>query len=276
MELIENLILDEERALYGLKHTAVKNCIFKGPSEGESALKECRDIYVSNCTFDLRYPFWHVKKAEIAESEMSINCRAPLWYSESLSVIRTKIHGVKALRECRNIKINFSDFESAEFGWFSKNISIHNSSVKGEYPFFQCKKLNAENLNLTGKYSFQYSRDVDIKKSVLDTKDAFWHAKNVTVYDSFIKGEYLGWYSENLRLVRCRIEGTQPLCYAKNLILEDCEMIDCDLAFERSSVNAKIKGGISSIKNPLSGSIEASSIGETIIDGTVKSSCIIK
>ena len=59
----ENLIMDEERALYGLKRAEIKNCIFKGPSDGESALKECRNISVSGCIFDLRYPLWHVKKA---------------------------------------------------------------------------------------------------------------------------------------------------------------------------------------------------------------------
>ncbi len=276
MNVKENLVLDEERALYGLKRCEVKNCIFKGPADGESALKECRDISIINCTFDLRYPLWHVKKASIKGSEMTESCRAPLWYSEKLSIINTKINGVKALRECRDVDIDSSAIYSPEFGWFSKNITLHNSSVEGEYPFFQCKILDADQLELKGKYSFQYARDLVIRNSYLDTKDAFWHAKNVTVYDSTVKGEYLGWYSENLRLVRCRIEGTQPLCYAKGLILEDCEMINCDLSFERSYVDAKIIGSIDSVKNPISGLIIADSYGEIILDGSVKSSCIIK
>ena len=28
----------------------------------------------------------------------------------------------------------------------------------------------------------------------------------------------------------------RPLCYAKGLVLENCEMIDCDLSFEKSEV----------------------------------------
>ena len=276
MLIKENLILDEERALYGLKDAKVNKCIFKGPADGESALKECRNISVSNCVFELRYPFWHVKKSCINDSEFTESCRAPLWYSENLSFTNTKINGVKALRECRDIDIESSLISSCEFGWFSKNITLHNSTVEGEYPFFQSKKLSAELLKLKGKYSFQYTRDIVIKNSYLDTKDAFWHAKNVTVENSTIKGEYLGWYSENLRLIRCRIEGTQPLCYAKNLILEDCEMVGCDLAFERSYVNATVIGNIESVKNPISGKIKADSYGEIILDGDVKSNCIIK
>ena len=63
------------------------------------------------------------------------------------------------------------------------------------------------------------------------------------------------------------IKGTQPFCYCKNLRLIDCTMEDCDLAFEYSDVHADIKGGIDSVKNPLSGSITADGIGEIILGG---------
>ena len=42
---------DEERALYHLQHTDVENCIFAGPLDGESALKESRDIGLQKCPF---------------------------------------------------------------------------------------------------------------------------------------------------------------------------------------------------------------------------------
>lgn len=120
---------------------------------------------------------------------------------------------------------------------------------------------------MTGKYSFQYVENAVIENSVLTTKDAFWHSKNVTVKDSVLTGEYLGWYSENLHLIRCKIIGTQPLCYCKGLVLEDCETEDCDLSFERSEVNAAIKGEIESIKNPAPNSIiTAKKIGEIILE----------
>ena len=70
--------------------------------------------------------------------------------------------------------------------------------------------------------------------------------------------------------IGCRIIGTQPLCYAGNLSLEDCEMVDCDLAFEKSEVKAEIKGTVDSIKNPESGIIIADSIGEIILDDDLR------
>ena len=48
-------------------------------------------------------------------------------------------------------------------------------------------------------------------------------------------------------------------------------MIDCDLAFEKSDVNAVILSSIDSVKNPRSGSITAQSIGEVIMDDAASS-----
>ena len=55
------------------------------------------------------------------------------------------------------------------------------------------------------------------------------------------------------------------MCYCKNLKLLDCEMIDTDLAFEYSDVEASIKGSIVSVKNPKSGTIMADDIKEIIL-----------
>jgi hypothetical protein len=274
----EDLILDEERALYGIQSAKISHCIFDGPADGESALKESADIYVSDCDFRLRYPFWHVIKAQIENSRMADTCRAALWYSKQVAIKESHMGGIKAVRECEDITIENCKIESSEFGWLSRGLVIKNTELESEYPFFHSSDILLDNFVLNGKYSFQYVENVEIKNSILDTKDAFWHSKNVTVSDSIVKGEYLGWYSENLKLVRCKIIGTQPLCYAKGLVLEDCEMIDCDLSFEYSEVHATIAGSVASVKNPHSGYISADSIGEVILDDNQLAdvSCVIE
>ncbi len=148
--VIENQNFDAERALYGKGSLTVKNCRFDGPADGESAFKECADIQVEACFFNLRYPFWHTK--------------------------------------------------------------------------------------------------------------------NVTVRNSVVKGEYLAWYCENVAFENCTIIGTQPLCYCKGLRLVNCRMIDADLAFERSEVDATITTPVVSIKNPLAGRICVPAVGEVIRD----------
>ncbi len=266
MKLFENIVTDEERALYGIADATVRACTFKGEADGESALKECSGLKIESCDFHLRYPMWHVTASTVDSSQLYDTCRAPLWYCNGLEIKNTKIDGVKSVRECDNTEITGCGLASTEFGWFCRRLKIKDSVIKSEYPFLKTSELLLENVTLNGKYSFQYVENAEIKNCTLNTKDAFWHSKNVTVTDSVVSGEYLGWYSESLTLIRCRISGTQPLCYCKNLTLIDCEMQGCDLSFERSEVKARVVGAIESVKNPITGYIEADSIGQIILE----------
>lgn len=266
---ITNQTFDAERALYHLCDASVQNCRFEGPADGESAFKEARSIRVENCFFALRYPFWHVHDFALKSIEMTDTARAALWYSTDGTIADARLHGIKALRECKRIALTDCDIISPEFGWRSCDITMENCSATGEYFMFQTKNPVLRNSSLNGKYSFQYVQNGLIENCRFDTKDCFWHSKNVTVRNTEIKGEYLAWYSENLTLINCHITGTQPFCYCKNLRLIDCTMDNCDLAFEYSSVKATVHSRIDSVKNPSRGSITADSIGEIILGDNV-------
>ena len=266
MEYIVGKRFGEERALYAIRGARIENCSFSGEEDGESALKESRDIEVENTTFHLRYPFWHTERAVLVNITMSDSCRAPLWYAQDVNLRGGNITGPKAVRECRNMHIDSSEIRSDEFGWFCHDISVEQSHIMGEYAFFRSRNLTFHHLHLEGKYSFQYCKGVTIYDSILDTKDAFWHCDDVTVYDSEIRGEYLGWYAKNLRFVNCHIVGTQPLCYCEGIVFENCTMESCDLAFEYSEVNGVISGHVDSIKNPLKGNLTVNTVGQIIQD----------
>ncbi len=266
MEVIENRKFDAERALYGSRNLLVRNCAFEGPADGESAFKESREIAAEHCMFELRYPFWHDNGLRITDSEMTENCRAALWYSEHVEITGTKLHGIKALRECSDVTIRNCDIVSPEFGWSVRGICMEDTTAVSEYFMMRSEKLTFRGVHFTGKYSFQYIKDATFENCTFDTKDAFWHGENITVKNSVVKGEYLAWYSDGLTFVNCKIIGTQPLCYCKNLKLIDCEMIDTDLAFEKSQVEAVITTKVDSIKNPLSGQIQVPELGELIMD----------
>lgn len=269
LNTIENQTFDEERSLYNLKDTHVKNCTFAGPADGESVLKEARNIVVSDCSFSLRYPFWHVRGFELTNSTMDEGTRAPIRYAFDGKIEDSTINGTKCLRECDNMSIHNCKVVSDEFGWRCNNVTIEDSEMESVYYLFQSNNVNIKKLQMKGKYSFQYMENVFIEDSYLDTKDAFWHSKNVTVKNSVVKGEYLAWFSEGLTLIDCKIIGTQPLCYCKDLKLINCTMEDTDLAFEYSDVEADIKGHIISVKNPRSGNIVADSVGEVIFEDAV-------
>jgi hypothetical protein len=275
MKIYENQVFDQERALYGSDGIEVTGCRFDGPADGESALKESRNILVKDCFFNLRYPFWHDDHLTILSSQMTELCRAALWYSEDITIEDSALHGIKALRECADVKISGSDIVSPEFGWSVRGLEMKDSSAQSEYFMMRSERLSFDNVKLKGKYSFQYITDSVFTNCDFDTKDAFWHAKNVLVKDSVIKGEYLAWYCENVTFENCTIIGTQPLCYCRGLKMKDCRMIAADLSFERSEVEAEILTPVDSIKNPRKGYIRVPAVGEIIRDDPLSAGEII-
>lgn len=266
MKLVEHQQFDEERAFYGQEDVTVRHCTFRGPADGESAFKECRRVMVESCLWELRYPFWHDEGLTVRDTTLTAACRAALWYSKDITVTDSRLHGIKALRECADVTIRDTDIVSPEFGWSTRGLRMEDTRVEGEYAFLRGEDLRFDRVELAGKYSFQYVTDAVFENCRFDTKDAFWHGRNILVRDSVVKGEYLAWYAEDITFERCTIIGTQPFCYCKNLRLVDCEMVDTDLSFEKSTVEATLTAPIDSIKNPLAGTIRVPAVGEVIMD----------
>lgn len=260
---------DEERALYNAKDTEVVDCVFAGPADGESALKESRNVSLRHCSFSLRYPLWHSEGFSMEDVTMDSLTRAAIWYAKDGRIENSSLGGIKAVRECRNIHIRGCSIDSMEFGWKCRDVSMEDTDISSEYIFLDSKNVSLKNVRMKGKYSFQYVDGLTIENCILDTKDAFWHSRNVTVRNSEVKGEYLAWFSEGLTLINCRIIGTQPLCYCKDLKLVNCTMEGTDLSFEYSDVDADVKGHIDSVKNPRSGLIVCDSVGEIVTEAPV-------
>ena len=279
MELIKDQYFEGERPLYARRDGLRLENVTIGP--GESSLKEGANIEAVNCEFKGKYPFWECDGFTIRNCIFREGARAALWYTRGCKMFDTLIEAPKMFRRITDSYLENVKFTDAqETFWDCDRAILKNvEAVNANYIFMHTDNLEVENFKLQGNYSFQYSKNVVIRNSDLDTKDAFWESENVTVYDSRIQGEFLGWYAKNLRLVNCHIGGTQPLCYCENLILENCTFEpDADLAFEYSSVKATVKGPIVSVKNPRSGSIQADSIGEIILDRNIKApgNCEIK
>lgn len=168
-----------------------------------------------------------------------------------------------------NVKITDAD----ETFWRIDGLKIKNLELhQGTYPFMFSKNIYVDGLVSDAKYVFQYCQNVEIHHAKITTKDSFWECDNVVIYDSELHGEYLAWHSKNIRLVRCHISGEQPLCYSDGIVLEDCTFdAACDRAFEDcTNVEARIKGTITEVKNPISGRIQADNIGRLTMDQFAK------
>ena len=278
MNKIEHKEFEGERPLFFQNDLELSNIKVLN---GESAIKECTNVICTDSSFNGKYPFWHANHAKIEKCTFETGGRAAIWYSQDLSMKDSLVIAPKMFRRCKGLDLENVEFTDAlETLWDSTNIKVKNiKAVHADYIFMNSSNIEVENFELHGNYSFQNCTNVKIKNSNLETKDAFWEAKNVTVENCSISGEFLGWHSENLTLINCSIKGTQPLCYAKNLKLINCTFDpDCDLAFEYSSIQAEIKGHVTSIKNPLTGSIKVDSVGEIIRDANAKApnDCVIE
>src|SRR5574344_2241982 len=109
MEKINNKFFDKERSLYMIQNTELNNVHFEGPNDGESVLKETKNIVCNKCVFGLRYPLWHSKDINIKDSIFQKTARAALWYDNNIKISNSKLYGIKAFRESKNILIDKCD-----------------------------------------------------------------------------------------------------------------------------------------------------------------------
>ncbi len=277
---MEKLIKQEfvgERALYNKHNLMIEESLFH---DGESPLKECSNIEVKNSTFSWKYPMWYSKDINVYNSVLDINARSGIWYTSNISIIDSIIDAPKTFRRSENITVLNSNFNNAqETLWTCKNVKITNSYAKGDYFLMNSSDIELNNFKIDGNYIFDGAKNIVVKDSYLNSKDSFWNTKNVKVYNTTIIGEYIGWNSENMYFENCTIDSIQAFCYIKGLTLKNCILKNTNLSFEFvENIDAKILSEIESVKNPISGKIEAYKINELILDEELidKSKTIIK
>lgn len=242
----------------------VKDTIF---ADGESPLKESRNISLDGCMFKWKYPLWYCKDIEAHNCTWFDMARAGVWYTDNITVTDCAIEAPKNFRRCNNLSLkNVSFSDAKETLWACNKVRMQNVTAKGDYFAMNCDGMDVDGLTLYGNYSFDGAKNVNIRNSKLLSKDAFWNGDNVTVINCFISGEYLGWNAKNLTLIDCTIESLQGMCYIENLKMVNCKLLNTTLAFEYSTVDAEISGGVDSVINPTSGRIKADHIDELILE----------
>ncbi len=261
---IRQQTLTGERALFQGENLRITDCVFM---DGESPLKESRDIELNGSLFRWKYPLWYSSNIVAKNCTWFETARAGVWYTDNIEVEDAVIEAPKNFRRCRGVALkNVSFPNAAETLWNCENVRIKNVVAKGDYFAMNCQDMELDGFTLTGNYCFDGAKNVEIRNARLLSKDAFWNTENVTVYDSFISGEYLGWNAKNLTLINCTVESLQGMCYIDNLVMKDCKLINTTLAFEYSSVDVQIDGKIDSVMNPASGIIRAEYIDSLIME----------
>lgn len=257
-----------ERALYMLENAEVFNCIFEN---GESPLKETRNLLVRNSEFRWKYPIWYSKDVLCSNIVFKDTARSGVWYTDNIEIVDSIIHAPKTFRRCSDVRLtNVKITNAQETLWKCRYVKLKDITANGDYFGFNSEDVEVDNLYLDGNYAFDGGKNIIVRNSVLNSKDSFWNVENLLVEDSFINGEYLAWNSKNVTFKNCKIISHQGLCYIDNVKLINCQLIDSDLCLELcSNIDAQITNDVESIKNPISGVIRVKSIKELILDEKV-------
>lgn len=257
--------LSGERALYRGTNLKIYDTVFH---DGESPLKESKDVELYGCEFQWKYPIWYSNNVYVKDSVWQEMGRSGVWYTNNMMIEDSMIGAPKNFRRCKNITIKNSSIPNAqETLWMCDGVKLENVIIKGDYFGMNSNNIKADHIEILGNYAFDGAKNVEIRNSRLVTKDCLWNCENVAVYDSYISGEYLAWNTKNFTLINCTIESNQGLCYINNLKMVNCKLVNTKLAFEYAyDVDAEIINRVDSILNPGSGQIKAREIAELIVE----------
>ena len=254
-----------ERALFMLKDAYLEGVTFH---DGESPLKESRDLELFKCSFKWKYPLWYSNNIVVRSSYLAEMARSGIWYTHNITMDNCIFDCPKTFRRASDITLNMCQMNNAaETFWMCQNIKLNNVTAKGDYFMMNCDTIEINHLKLDGNYFLDGAKNVVVRDSILNSKDSFWNTENVIAINCKIVGEYLGWNSKNLTFINCEISSHQGLCYIKGLKMVNCKLLDTDLCFEYcEDIDADIIDEIVSIKNPTSGVIKAKAVKEIIIN----------
>ncbi len=268
-EPLKQQLFTGERALFKARDLDIIHSTF---ADGESPLKESANITLTHSYFKWKYPMWYSRNLKLRDCTLYDMARAGIWYTSDISMTDCIIEAPKTFRRTTGIILDNVSLPNAEETlWHCRDIKMKKVHAKGNYFAMNCENVEISDFELIGNYSFDGARNVVIENARMLSKDSFWNAENVVVRNSFISGEYIGWNSKNVKFVNCIIESLQGFCYMENVVLEDCTLINTNLAFEYSTVDATVNSVIDSIKNPIAGKITAEEIREIIFDDPERS-----
>ena len=264
MKEIRQEFLTGERALFHGQGLAIYDTTF---ADGESPLKESRNIYLEGSLFQWKYPLWYSRDIRLKDCTLFEMARAGIWYTHNLEMENTLVEAPKNFRRATGLRIRQVSFpNAAETLWSCQDVTMEHVTARGDYFAMNSSDMKISDFELVGNYSFDGVKNVEIDRARMISKDAFWNSENVTVRNAFISGEYLGWNAKNLTLIDCTIESLQGMCYIDNLVMKNCKLLNTTLAFEYSTVDAQISNRVDSVMNPSGGTIRAKEIKTLIME----------
>ena len=100
MQEIKEKFFEGEHALYGLSNAILENVTF---GNGESPLKETKDLVIKNNIFKYKYPLWYSDNIKVTDSTFETMSRSGIWYINNISIKNSNLQAPKLFRRCKHI-----------------------------------------------------------------------------------------------------------------------------------------------------------------------------
>ena len=101
----------EERALFKAQNLEICACVFE---EGESPLKESKNITVRKSLFRWKYTFWYANHIDLNEVTFFDGARAGVWYTNDFTMRNSIIEAPKEFRRCDGLTLDNVMIPNAE------------------------------------------------------------------------------------------------------------------------------------------------------------------
>lgn len=124
MKVIKRQNFSGERALFATDGAVITECIF---ADGESPLKESRNIELYCDLFRWKYPLWYCNNVKMENCTLFDTARAGIWYTSALTVKDTVIEAKKTFRRCDGVVLeNVTMTDAGETLWDCRNVEMKN------------------------------------------------------------------------------------------------------------------------------------------------------
>ena len=129
MKQIKQQYLTGERALFHAQDQEIWDCTF---ADGESPLKESRNIRLTNSIFKWKYPLWYSKDIFCEHTTLLDTARSGIWYTKNITMQDCFIQAPKTFRRCEGVTlVNVQLPNAEETLWSCKDITIKHMSANG-------------------------------------------------------------------------------------------------------------------------------------------------
>jgi hypothetical protein len=120
-----------ERTLFHGEGLDISHSVFR---DGESPLKESRDVKLHDSSFEWKYPLWYTRQAEVRGGELLDTARSGIWYTHGIAMTDTLIAAPKTFRRSSDITLDHVSMPNAqETLWTCEHVAMSDVQANGDY-----------------------------------------------------------------------------------------------------------------------------------------------